>query len=92
MQVYDTGAVRDPGRSAHDRPPRVHSGPFPQFQRVFFFAWSGSCPLCSAVGWPGLLLGAVGGAFLWRRHRVIGAAVAAVVGLTVGVGVKILFR
>ena len=37
------------GRSAHERPPRVHSGPLPQFQRVFFFACSGSyCRLASS--------------------------------------------
>src|SRR6266403_5463538 len=30
------------GRSAHERPPRVHSGPSPQFQRVRLRGWSGS--------------------------------------------------
>jgi hypothetical protein len=33
------------------------------------------------IGSPGLPLGAIAGAWLWRRHRVIGALVGAVVGL-----------
>ena len=34
-------------------------------------------------GSPGLLLGAITGALLWRRHRVAGAVLGAIVGLVV---------
>ena len=30
------------------------------------------------IGWPGLLLGAMGGGFLWRRHRIWGAFLGAI--------------
>jgi hypothetical protein len=30
--------------------------------------------------WPGLLLGAIAGALLWRRHRIVGALIGAVLG------------
>jgi Na+/proline symporter len=35
------------------------------------------------LGSPGLPLGAIGGALAWRRHRVVGAAVGALVGFVV---------
>jgi Na+/proline symporter len=35
------------------------------------------------LGSPGILLGAIPGALLWRRHRVAGAAVGAVMGFVV---------
>jgi Na+/proline symporter len=35
------------------------------------------------IGSPGLLLGAIPGALLWRRHRVVGALLGAVVGFVV---------
>jgi hypothetical protein len=33
------------------------------------------------VGWPGLLVGAVAGLLLWRRHRITGALLGAALGL-----------
>jgi hypothetical protein len=36
--------------------------------------------LAFLIGWPGLLLGALAGAVLWRRHRLFGAAIGALVG------------
>ena len=35
------------------------------------------------LGSPGLLLGAILGALLWRRHRVAGAVLGAVIGFAV---------
>jgi Na+/proline symporter len=35
------------------------------------------------LGSPGLPLGAIGGALVWRRHRVVGAVVGALVGFVV---------
>ena len=32
-------------------------------------------------GWPGLLLGGFASGYLWRRHRVIGALLGALVGV-----------
>jgi hypothetical protein len=32
------------------------------------------------VGWPGLLVGAVAGLLLWRRHRVTGTLLGAALG------------
>jgi putative Mn2+ efflux pump MntP len=32
------------------------------------------------LGWPGLLLGGALGALLWKRRRIIGGALAAVIG------------
>ena len=40
------------------------------------------------IGSPGLLLGAIPGALLWRRHRVVGALLGAVVGFVVWLVVK----
>jgi hypothetical protein len=36
--------------------------------------------LAFLIGWPGLLLGALALSILWRRHRLIGAAIGALVG------------
>ena len=35
------------------------------------------------IGSPGLPLGALAGALLWRRHRIVGALIGAVVGFAV---------
>jgi len=35
------------------------------------------------IGSPGLPLGAIAGAFLWRRHRILGALLGAVAGFAV---------
>jgi Na+/proline symporter len=35
------------------------------------------------IGSPGLALGVVAGALLWRRHRIVGALIGAVVGFAV---------
>ena len=55
------------------------------------FAWQDLALVALLVGWPGLVLGVLGGAFLWRRHRIIGAVVGAVLGLTLWVGVRVMF-
>jgi Na+/proline symporter len=34
-------------------------------------------------GSPGLLLGAIPGALLWRRHRIVGAVLGAIVGFVI---------
>jgi Na+/proline symporter len=36
--------------------------------------------------WPGLLLGAIIGALAWRRHRRLGSALGAIVGLALWAG------
>lgn len=44
------------------------------------------------IGWPGLVVGALAGGLLWRRHPVLGALAGAVLGLPLWVGAKILLR
>jgi hypothetical protein len=43
------------------------------------------------IGWPGLVFGAVGGGLLWRRRPVLGAVAGAAIGLTLWVGMRVLF-
>jgi len=44
------------------------------------------------VGWPGLALGALAGAFLWRKRRILGAALGGVLGCAGWFAVFILTR
>jgi hypothetical protein len=43
------------------------------------FPWPVLLLAFGAMGWPGLLIGAGLGAALWRRHRIVGALLGAVV-------------
>ena len=42
-------------------------------------------------GWPGLILGAAAGAYLWRKRRIAGGAIGAAIGILVwgGIGIAI---
>jgi hypothetical protein len=44
------------------------------------------------LGSPGILLGAIPGALLWRRHRFMGALVGAVIGFVVCLGGWLVFK
>ena len=56
------------------------------------FTWYQLLLVAFLIGWPGLVLGAVGGGFFWRRHPIPGVVIGAIVGLVLWVGVRILFR
>ncbi len=42
------------------------------------------------IGWPGLLMGALAGFLVWRKHRVPGAALGAVGGISLWLAVSYL--
>ena len=42
------------------------------------------------LGWPGLIVGGVLGALLWKRRRILGAVLGALVGNFVVFGVRLL--
>jgi Na+/proline symporter len=44
------------------------------------------------LGTPGFLLGAIPGALLWRRHRVVGALIGAVIGFVVCLAGWLVFK
>jgi Na+/proline symporter len=44
------------------------------------FEWYDLPVIIGFIGWPGLLLGALGGGFLWRRHRIWGVVLGSVAG------------
>jgi hypothetical protein len=46
----------------------------------FVFEWYDYPLLIGLVGWPGLLIGAVGGGVLWRRHRTWGLLLGTLLG------------
>jgi Na+/proline symporter len=46
----------------------------------FNFEWYDFPLIIGFIGWPGLLLGAVGGGFLWRRRRIWGVLLGAFAG------------
>ena len=56
------------------------------------FTWYQLLLVAFFIGWPGLVLGAVTGGFLWRRHPIPGLVIGAVVGFVLWVGVRILLR
>lgn len=43
-------------------------------------------------GWPGLLAGAVAGALLWKKRRILGSALGAAIGLIVWAGAALLLK
>ena len=50
------------------------------------FEWYVMPLIAVMIGWPGLLIGAVAGGLLWRRHRAIGALIGAILGTAVWAG------
>ena len=56
------------------------------------FTWYQLLLVAFFIGWPGLVLGAVAGGFLWRRHPIPGVIIGALVGIVLWVGVRILLR
>jgi Na+/proline symporter len=44
------------------------------------------------IGWPGLLVGAIAGALLWRRRRIAGAVLGAVIGFAAVLGAFYLWK
>ena len=54
----------------------------------FQFTWLDLVLVALLVGWPGLLLGAALGAIGWRRHRVYGGALGALLGLALWAGLR----
>jgi hypothetical protein len=55
------------------------------------FAWYDLPLIAVIIGWPGLVLGAVAGFFIWRKHRAAGAALGAVGGTSLWLGISYLF-
>jgi Na+/proline symporter len=45
--------------------------------------WQVQAELCLILGAPGFVLGIIAGAFAWRRHRIWGAVIGAVLGFIV---------
>jgi hypothetical protein len=58
----------------------------------FEFAWYELALAALLFSSPGLLLGCVVGAVAWRRHRVYGGALGAVIGSVLALGVEFLWR
>jgi len=52
------------------------------------FTWFDLLLFAVLIGWPGLLLGAGVGAVSWRRNRVYGTIIGAILGLGVWVGLQ----
>jgi hypothetical protein len=52
------------------------------------FTWLDLVLVAGLIGWPGLLLGAAIGATAWRRHRIYGAGLGALLGLALCVGAQ----
>lgn len=55
------------------------------------FAWYDLPLIAIIIGWPGLLLGGLAGFFVWRKHRVAGTTLGAVVGIALWFGGTFLF-
>jgi Na+/proline symporter len=58
----------------------------------FQFTWLDLLFFALLIGSPGLLLGVVLGAVAWRRHRICGAALGAILGLGVWIGLRFVWR
>ena len=58
----------------------------------FEFTWFDLLLVALFFGSPGLLIGAALGALAWKRHRVWGAVLGAILGLVVCLGLQVLFR
>jgi Na+/proline symporter len=56
------------------------------------FTWYQLLLVAFFIGWPGLVLGAAAGGFVWRRHPIPGVVIGTVVGFVLWVGVRILLR
>jgi hypothetical protein len=56
------------------------------------FDWYVFPLLALMFGWPGLLIGGVTGGYLWRRHRVIGTLLGALMGTALWCGGEFLQR
>ena len=56
------------------------------------FDWYVFPLLALMFGWPGLLIGGFAGGYLWRRHRVIGALLGALLGTALWCGGEFLRR
>jgi hypothetical protein len=56
------------------------------------FDWYVFPLLALMFGWPGLLIGGVAGGYLWRRHRVIGTLLGALLGIALWCGGEFLRR
>ena len=52
------------------------------------FTWLDLVLVALFIGWLGLLLGAPIGAIAWRRHRVSGAALGALLGFALWAGLR----
>ena len=50
------------------------------------FEWYVMPLIAVMIGWPGLLIGAVAGGFIWRGHRAVGALIGAILGTVVWTG------
>ena len=44
------------------------------------FTWWQLLLVSPTLGWPGAIAGAVAGALLWRKRRILGGAIGAIVG------------
>jgi hypothetical protein len=44
------------------------------------FEWWELLLFSPVIGWPGMILGAIAGAFAWRKRPILGSAIAAIVG------------
>jgi hypothetical protein len=54
------------------------------------FEWYDLPLIALIIGWPGLLLGALAGFLVWRRHRAAGAVLGAAGGISLWLGVSYL--
>ena len=56
------------------------------------FEWYYYPVILAFIGWPGLLIGAALGGLAWRRHRLWGALLGAVIGCLLWAGGMFLWR
>ena len=46
----------------------------------FHFTWLGLMLASPILGWPGLIVGGLIGALVWRKRRIVGGVLGAIVG------------